>query len=139
MRKPFVLALAVMLALFPALASATGKIRVCHKGKTITVSESAVQKHLNHGDTIGPCSQSEPEIPEPEEPEEPEVTEPNPNIGTRKVRICHKRKTITVSESAAQKYLNKGATIGPCSQSEPEIPEPEEPEEPEVTEPNPNI
>ncbi|MCI5210881.1 MAG: hypothetical protein D3910_19320, partial [Candidatus Electrothrix sp. ATG2] len=118
MRKPLVPALAVMLALLPVLASATGKIRLCHKGKTITVSESAIQKHLNHGDTIGPCSQSEPEI--PEEPEEPQVSEPEPNVGTKKIRVCHKGKTITVSESAIQKHLNHGDTIGPCSQSEPE-------------------
>ena len=36
------------------------KVTVCHKpdGKnphTITISRSALQAHLNHGDTIGPC------------------------------------------------------------------------------------
>ncbi len=33
-----------------------GKVTICHKGKTITVSESALKAHLNHGDTLGPCS-----------------------------------------------------------------------------------
>jgi hypothetical protein len=28
---------------------------VCHKGKTIYVSESAVRAHLRHGDSLGPC------------------------------------------------------------------------------------
>lgn len=34
----------------------TEKVEVCHKGKTITVSASAVQAHEDHGDTLGPCS-----------------------------------------------------------------------------------
>ncbi|MEZ4527048.1 MAG: hypothetical protein R2941_14115 [Desulfobacterales bacterium] len=32
-----------------------GKVSICHKGKTITVSASAVKAHLGHGDTLGPC------------------------------------------------------------------------------------
>ncbi|MCH8150565.1 MAG: hypothetical protein IH987_21745 [Planctomycetes bacterium] len=28
---------------------------VCHKGRTLTVSESSVPAHLAHGDTCGPC------------------------------------------------------------------------------------
>lgn len=30
---------------------------VCHKGKkTLELPEPAVEAHLNHGDTLGPCS-----------------------------------------------------------------------------------
>ena len=32
------------------------KVLICHKGHTISVSESAVPAHLRHGDTVGPCS-----------------------------------------------------------------------------------
>jgi ferric-dicitrate binding protein FerR (iron transport regulator) len=37
-----------------------GRVTICHKPKgknphTITVAESAVQVHLDHGDTLGPC------------------------------------------------------------------------------------
>jgi hypothetical protein len=39
-----------------------GKVTICHRtGKrnrpteTITVDGSSLQKHLNHGDTLGPC------------------------------------------------------------------------------------
>ena len=32
-----------------------GKTTLCHKGETITVSDSAVPAHLQHGDTLGPC------------------------------------------------------------------------------------
>ena len=32
-----------------------GKVVICHKGKTITVDNSAVPAHLAHGDTVGPC------------------------------------------------------------------------------------
>jgi hypothetical protein len=31
------------------------RVRICHKGKTITVGRSATKAHLRHGDTIGPC------------------------------------------------------------------------------------
>lgn len=33
------------------------KVTICHKGKqTITVAEPAVEAHLRHGDTLGPCT-----------------------------------------------------------------------------------
>ena len=32
------------------------KVSVCHKGQTLEVAEPAVQAHLGHGDTLGPCS-----------------------------------------------------------------------------------
>src|SRR5260221_7469466 len=31
------------------------KIKICHKGITLTIDQHALQAHLNHGDTIGPC------------------------------------------------------------------------------------
>ena len=33
-----------------------GKTTICHKGKTITVSNSALPAHKRHGDTVGPCA-----------------------------------------------------------------------------------
>jgi len=41
--------------------STSGSVTVCHNpgnkkgGKTITLEQSALQGHLNHGDTMGPC------------------------------------------------------------------------------------
>jgi hypothetical protein len=32
------------------------KVFMCHMGKTICVSENAIQAHLNHGDFLGPCT-----------------------------------------------------------------------------------
>ena len=32
------------------------KVTICHKGQTIEVPKPALQAHLNHGDTLGPCS-----------------------------------------------------------------------------------
>lgn len=32
------------------------KITLCHQGQTIKVSKKAKKKHLDHGDTLGPCS-----------------------------------------------------------------------------------
>ena len=31
------------------------KVAVCHKGKTLWIAEPAVDAHLKHGDTLGPC------------------------------------------------------------------------------------
>jgi hypothetical protein len=31
------------------------KVTLCHQGRTITVSKSAVKSHKQHGDTTGPC------------------------------------------------------------------------------------
>ncbi len=39
-----------------------GKVTICHNEKnTITISENALQAHLNHGDTEGVCVEPEPE------------------------------------------------------------------------------
>lgn len=32
-----------------------GKRTICHRGQTLEVAEAAVQAHLGHGDTVGPC------------------------------------------------------------------------------------
>src|SRR5438093_1347789 len=34
------------------------KVTICHQGNTLTVAEPAVQAHLAHGDTLGPCAGS---------------------------------------------------------------------------------
>ena len=31
-------------------------VAICHNGNIIWVSENAVQKHLDHGDTLAPCN-----------------------------------------------------------------------------------
>ena len=67
MRKFNVIILSFMLAFPPVIASAKGKkVTICHKGKTITVAESAVEAHRRHGDTLGPCRQSQPEERQPD-------------------------------------------------------------------------
>lgn len=37
-------------------ASGNGKLTVCHKGKDLSVSASALGGHLGHGDRLGSCS-----------------------------------------------------------------------------------
>jgi len=34
------------------------KVTLCHKGETLSVAQPAVQAHLAHGDTLGPCGPS---------------------------------------------------------------------------------
>ena len=35
---------------------AAKNVSLCHKGQTLEVPEAAVEAHLGHGDTLGPCS-----------------------------------------------------------------------------------
>src|SRR4051812_45526755 len=35
--------------------AAADKKTVCHKGKNLSIAASALQAHLDHGDTDGPC------------------------------------------------------------------------------------
>lgn len=44
----------------PPSGDTSGQVTICHKpggkeGHTLTVPQSALQAHLNHGDTLGPC------------------------------------------------------------------------------------
>ena len=43
----------------PLLFSKQEKVAICHRGHTITVAEPALEAHLAHGDTIGPCQITE--------------------------------------------------------------------------------
>lgn len=59
-RKQFLwAAVAVGVMAVPAVdtgaAPGQRKVIICHKGQTLEVAEPAVQAHLNHGDTLGPC------------------------------------------------------------------------------------
>lgn len=42
-------------AIEDSVPDTSGKVAVCHKGKTIYVDESAVNAHLGHGDYLGTC------------------------------------------------------------------------------------
>jgi hypothetical protein len=77
------------------------KVIICHNGHTIRVSSKALQAHLDHGDTLGPC--------------------PNDVV------ICHKYinfdnpehthipyRTIIVNQKNLASYLALGDTLGPC-------------------------
>jgi len=35
------------------------KVTICHNGNTLSVAEAAVAAHLAHGDTLGPCQQTQ--------------------------------------------------------------------------------
>jgi hypothetical protein len=107
------------------------KVTICHKGRTITISSSALQAHLNHGDTEGGCGEVDNDSEDPddgtdddeEEPDdggdttdESESDEGADDAGRQKVTICHKGRTINVNESALQAHLNHGDTEGGCGE-----------------------
>jgi hypothetical protein len=37
-------------------ASAKGQVTICHKGQELSVSSSAIEAHLRHGDRLGSCA-----------------------------------------------------------------------------------
>jgi hypothetical protein len=51
-------ALALRGEVAPVLAKRHPKELVCHKGKTREIAAAAVQAHLDHGDTRGPCREA---------------------------------------------------------------------------------
>jgi hypothetical protein len=89
------------------------KQTVCHippgnpdNPQTILVDESAVQTHLDHGDSLGPC---------------PEDGGPPDDQYAEKVLICHippgnpgNEHTISVSVNAVPAHLGHGDHLGPC-------------------------
>lgn len=85
------------------------RITICHKGRTITISSSALNAHLNHGDVEGACEDAD-----MNDGEEDAETEEVDEFGQPKVTICHKGRTIHVAEPAVQAHLNHGDTLGPC-------------------------
>jgi hypothetical protein len=94
-------------------SQASDNVAVCHippgnpdNAHTIVVDESAVETHLNHGDTLGPC---------------PEDGGPPDDQYSEKVLICHippgnpdNAHTISVSVNAVPTHLAHGDTEGPC-------------------------
>jgi hypothetical protein len=83
------------------------RVTICHKGRTITISSSALNAHLNHGDVEGPCGDADVD-------DQDGDTEELDELGQSKVTICHKGREIHVAESAVQAHLNHGDTLGPC-------------------------
>jgi hypothetical protein len=39
----------------PQQGNKAAKVKICHKGHTVTISRNALRAHLKHGDKIGPC------------------------------------------------------------------------------------
>lgn len=94
-------------------SQAEHKQAVCHvppgnpdNAHTIVVDDSAVQTHLDHGDSLGPC---------------PEDGGPPDDQYGEKVLICHippgnpgNPQTISVSVNAVPAHLGHGDHLGPC-------------------------
>ena len=49
---------AVLAGIVMTVRAASNNVTICHKGQTITVSQSSVAMHQAHGDTLGPCGVS---------------------------------------------------------------------------------
>jgi hypothetical protein len=111
------------------------KVIICHKGKTKSVSESALAAHLAHGDTEGPCAADSPppgnsggkvdddDDDDDDERDDDDRDEDNDAGGNGdNIAVCHipggdmsKAHTIWVGAPAVQAHLNHGDFLGECS------------------------
>jgi hypothetical protein len=90
------------------------KVTICHKGRTITISESALIAHLNHGDVEGSCDEAEPN----DDSDTDNDDDTNNGNGQNKITVCHKGRELRISEAALQMHLNHGDTLGSCDGSD---------------------
>ncbi len=96
------------------------RVTICHKGRTITISSSALNAHLNHGDVEGACEDVDEDDQDEDidDGEEDAETEEGDELGQPKVTICHKGREISVAEPAVQAHLNHGDTLGSCDEGD---------------------
>lgn len=105
------------------------KITICHippgnpdNAHTISISESALDTHLNHGDNIGKCSSTNEEPPTNEDPPKKiQDFDYVRKISKAKVTLCHNplgypsnAKTLTINSANLYFHLNHGDILGKC-------------------------
>jgi hypothetical protein len=95
------------------------KVTLCHKGRTITVGEPALEAHLSHhfGDREGACQTGEAGSEPSGETEGSEATKDGEGGGggQEKVTLCHKgKKILTVGAPAKEAHLRHGDSLGAC-------------------------
>jgi hypothetical protein len=100
-------------------------VTICHKPgtpaeQTKTIPQAALNGHLGHGDTTGPCLADTPTPPPPPGPTStPPAPAPTPPTNGS-VTICHKpgtpaQQTKTIPVSALNGHLGHGDTLGACN------------------------
>ncbi|MEZ4594303.1 MAG: FecR domain-containing protein [Chloroflexota bacterium] len=120
----------------------TGKVLICHypsgdtsKGNTLEIGADALDAHLAHGDTLGPCptptappeAPTDTPLPAPTDTSVPAPTNTQPAptntavpaptntpAPAGKVTLCHNGNTIEVDADAVDAHLAHGDTLGPC-------------------------
>jgi hypothetical protein len=55
MKRLVLIAVLVSAGAAPLVFSKQEKVTICHRGHTITVADAALDAHLAHGDSVGPC------------------------------------------------------------------------------------
>ncbi len=75
------------------------KVSVCHNGHKIEVAQPAVQAHLDHGDSLGPCREKHLEQKEPAEP--PVARIPNYHVSVECSYAAAKDQTTCTCSAAA--------------------------------------
>lgn len=83
---------------------------VCHKGKTISVSDNAVDTHVNnHGDTFGACIVSDtPYNPTTSLPDPDYSAVVNPIVVPQYMDICHSNEIIQVNVDSVRYHMAHG-------------------------------
>jgi hypothetical protein len=84
-----------------------GKITICHKGKTITVSKKAWPAHQRHGDTEGACATSTKKKNKGKHKGEAHHA-PNPATGSGQTTTTTTTTTTATTASTATAHGNSG-------------------------------
>ena len=84
------------------------RVKICHEGESIYVSESMVEAHLAHGDTLGHC----------EREDDCDGDDDKHGDCHEGVKICLEGETMLVSEEDLAHYLELGATLGHCERED---------------------
>ena len=98
-----------------------GKVTVCHKGKEIRISRSALKAHLRHGDVEGECGVEQPGDDSSSTGQDDTGGEDNTGDGGEtattpdKVAVCHKGRVLYVSQTSVNAHLKHGDVLGDCT------------------------
>lgn len=85
---------------------------ICHRGRSLTVSATAIADHLDHGDLAGACATGPSSNAQRGGQAGPQTAE---SIPDGKAAVCHHGRTLVVGEDGFDEHVAHGDSNGPCT------------------------